>query len=178
MSKIGIGVVLVCLELPEPLGGFHHAGSGPAQSHFGVAPALHVPRDPSDRAHHVFNDVGAGERSAELRWQAEARDREDVVDLLENAAGDAGSDLFDPAREITQQFLSLVSIVEFLCLAETLRTEAWSDFGRQSMIFLDLCTWQRWISVVRPKVWRIALVSAFAPSMMNSFVWPCRFTYL
>src|SRR5215472_3874796 len=31
-----------------------------------------------------------------------------------------------------------------------------------------LCTWQRWIGVWRPKVWRIALLSALAPSMMNN----------
>ena len=35
------------------------------------------------------------------------------------------------------------------------------------MIFLDLCTWQRWNGVSRPKVRRIALFNAFASSTVN-----------
>src|SRR5208282_5726533 len=49
-----------------------------------------------------------------------------------------------------------------------LRTPACRDLGKRSMILRALWTWQRWIGVWRPKVLRIALESALAPSMTNS----------
>ena len=36
------------------------------------------------------------------------------------------------------------------------------------MMLRPLWTWQRWMAAATPKVFRIALLSAFAPSTMNS----------
>ena len=48
-----------------------------------------------------------------------------------------------------------------------LRTLACKGLARRSVMLRALWTWQRWIGVWRPKVLRIALDSALAPSMMN-----------
>src|SRR5450755_4744191 len=47
------------------------------------------------------------------------------------------------------------------------RTEACRAGDRRSMMFRSLWIWQRWIGVWRPKLCRIALASAFEPSMIN-----------
>jgi len=74
------------LQPPEALYRFDHARSGPAQGHACIAPiAWTFAADTADRAVHVLDDVGAGERSAELLWQAQARDREDFIEPFENA---------------------------------------------------------------------------------------------
>src|SRR5713101_6238734 len=47
------------------------------------------------------------------------------------------------------------------------RTEACRAGDSRSMMFLALWIWQHWIGVWHPKLRRIALASAFEPSMMN-----------
>src|SRR5665648_357058 len=47
------------------------------------------------------------------------------------------------------------------------RTEACRAGDRRSMMFRALWIWQRWIGAWRPKLRRIALASAFEPSMIN-----------
>src|SRR5271169_368809 len=47
------------------------------------------------------------------------------------------------------------------------RTEACRAGDKRSMMFRALWIWQRWIGVWRPKLRRIALASAFEPSMIN-----------
>lgn len=44
----------------------HHASGGPPQGHRGIAPALHVACHVPDRALHVLDGVGAGQRAAQL----------------------------------------------------------------------------------------------------------------
>ena len=143
MSKIGIGeeAELVCgegraecgqlpmgFQFPEAFGGLDHAGRGPAQSHGGVAPALHVPTGPPDAPHHVLDDVGAGKRAAQLRRQAQAGDGEDLVDPFEDAAGDTGGDLFEAACEVAKQFLGRLGVIKFPCLAERLADRGMERF--------------------------------------------------
>jgi len=70
--------LLVGLEPPEALGGLQHGGAGPAQRHAGVAPAFDVAADLPDGAVHVFDDVGAGERTAQFDRQAQAGHGEDL----------------------------------------------------------------------------------------------------
>ncbi len=72
--------LLVGLEAAEALLCFQHAGRRPAQGHGGMAPAFDVGADPADRAHHVLDDVGAGQRAAQLLGQAQTRDREDLIE--------------------------------------------------------------------------------------------------
>ena len=52
--------LLARLQSSEALGRFLHRSCGPAQRHRGIAPAFDVAADPTDGAHHVLDDVGAG----------------------------------------------------------------------------------------------------------------------
>ncbi len=56
-----------------------------------VAPALHVPAGLPDAAHHVFDDVGAGEQAAQRRRQAEAGDGADNLINPFEAAGEVAA---------------------------------------------------------------------------------------
>ena len=66
--------MLAGLQTAEALGGLHHCRARPAQRHRGVVPVLHVAADATDRAVHVLDDVGAGQRAAQFGGQAEAID--------------------------------------------------------------------------------------------------------
>lgn len=115
-GRSGTRQLLVCNRIYKPLRGLHHGGSGPPQRHVGIAPAFHVPRDPSHRAHDVLDDRGAYKRSGDFRRQADTDGREEVIDPFEDTAADTSRDLFEPPREIAQHFSGLVGIVEFQCL--------------------------------------------------------------
>ena len=79
---------------------------------------LHVAADPANRAHHVLDDVGAGQRAAQLARQTEPRDGEDFVKPLQDAAGDAGRIAFQAVGEIADQLLGLLGVVQFPGLAQ------------------------------------------------------------
>jgi hypothetical protein len=79
--------LLVGLEPTEALGGLQHGGTGPAQRHGSVLPAFHIAADSADGAHHVPDDVGAGQRAAQLARKAEADDGQDFVEALQDAGG-------------------------------------------------------------------------------------------
>jgi len=121
--------LLVGLEPAEALDGLHHAGSGPAQCHLGIAPAFDVPADLPNRAVHVFNDVGARQRPAQFDWQAEAGDGEDFVNALQDTGADAGCLAFQAASEITDQLFRLLGIIEFPRLTQRLAHAGMQGFG-------------------------------------------------
>ena len=76
--------MLVSLEAPEALLRFQHARGGPAQSHLRVPPALHIPAYLANDAVHALDDVGAGQRAAQIRREAKPVDGQDLVHTLEN----------------------------------------------------------------------------------------------
>src|SRR5450631_1013794 len=53
--------LLVGFEPAKAFLGFVHGRSGPAQSHRGRTPALHIAGDATHGPHHIFDDVGAGQ---------------------------------------------------------------------------------------------------------------------
>src|SRR5512134_694521 len=159
------GKLLVGLEPAKALGRFQHGGAGPAQGHGGVLPPLHVSADLTNGAVHVLDDVGAGQRPAQFGRQAEPGDREDFVDALQDACRHAGGSRRRARLRISFSALSASSISH--AWRSALRTLACRGLARRSTMLRALCTWQRWIGVWRPKVLRIALDSALAPSMMN-----------
>ena len=79
---------------------------------------LHVAADPTNCAHHVLDDVGAGERSSQLARQTEPRDGEDIIKALEQAAGDPGRIAFQAVGEIANQLLGLGGVVQLPGLAQ------------------------------------------------------------
>ena len=95
--------LLAGLQSPEALGRFHHAGGRPTQSHPGIAPSFNVAADAANGAVHILNDVGAGERPAQLGRKAETGDGEDLVDALQDAPGDAGGLVLEAAGQIADQ---------------------------------------------------------------------------
>ncbi len=64
--------LLAGFEPPEPLRGFHHASGRPTQCHLGIAPGFDVAADAADCTIHVFDDVRASKRAAQLHGQAKA----------------------------------------------------------------------------------------------------------
>jgi hypothetical protein len=74
------GQMPVSLEPAEAGLRLHHSGSSPAQRHRGIAPSLHVARHTPDRALHVLDGIGAGERAAQLQRQSEAIDGQDLIE--------------------------------------------------------------------------------------------------
>src|ERR1035437_6469037 len=64
---------------------FVHGRSGPAQSHRGRTPALHIAGDATHGPHHIFDDVGAGQRAPQLRRKTEPAHCEDFIQALEDA---------------------------------------------------------------------------------------------
>ncbi len=83
------GKLLVGFQPAEALVGFVHGRSSPAQGHRGGAPALHIAGDATHGAHHIFDDVGAGQRAPQLCRQTEPAHREDLIQSLEDALRDA-----------------------------------------------------------------------------------------
>jgi predicted acylesterase/phospholipase RssA len=61
---------------PEAFCRLHHGSPGPAQRHGSIFPAFDVAADAADRAVHVLDDVGAGQRAAQFGRQAQAADGE------------------------------------------------------------------------------------------------------
>ncbi len=58
--------LMVGFQAPEACLRLQHAGRRPSQSHRGIAPALQVPCHAADRALHILNRVGSGQRPAQL----------------------------------------------------------------------------------------------------------------
>ena len=78
---------------------------------------LHVPANAANRAHHVFDDIRASERSSQLVRQTEACDREYLLEPLEQTAGYARCIAFQALRKVANQPLGFASIIEFPSLA-------------------------------------------------------------
>src|SRR6478672_8694359 len=110
--------LLVRLQSSEAFCGFLHSRRGPAQGRRGRSPSLHVAADATHGTHDVLHDVGACERSAKLLWQAEPRDGEDFVEALQDAPRHARRIVFQPTREIADQLLGLVGVVQLPSLAQ------------------------------------------------------------
>ena len=110
----------VSLQPPESLGGFHHASGRPTQGHLGILPSFDVAADAADGAVHVLDDVGAGERAAQLGRKAEAGDGQDLVDAFQDAAGDAGGLVLQAAGEVADQPFRLRRVVQFPRLTPSL----------------------------------------------------------
>src|SRR6266536_6418164 len=92
--------VFVCFQLAESLGCFHHGNSGPTQHHGRISPSLHVATDPAHSPHHVLDRIGACERAPELCRQTEAIDSQHLVEPFEDAGGNSGCLMFEPAGEV------------------------------------------------------------------------------
>ena len=122
--------LLVGLEPAEALGCLQHGGTGPAQRHGRVPPAFDIAADATDRAHHVLDDVGAGQRAAQLGRKAEADDGQDFVEALQDAGGDAGSLLLQPAGEVLDQPLGLIGVVQFPRLTQRLANRGMQRLGQ------------------------------------------------
>jgi len=101
-------------------------------------PPFHVATDSAHRAHHVLDDVGAGERASKFGGQSETGDGENLVQALQDAGADAGRIAFEALREIAHQFLGFVSIVQFPGLAQHTPDRACNGFGSRSMILRAL----------------------------------------
>jgi hypothetical protein len=96
-------------------------------------------------------------------------DSQHLVEPFEDAGGNTGRLLVEPAGEIAQQPLGLVGILELPGLAQRARrTEACKGLSSRSITLRASWSWHRWIGVWGPKVRRMTLLSALAPSMMNS----------
>ena len=106
------------LQSSEAFGCFLHSRRGPAQRHRGRSPSLHVAADATHGAHDILHDVGAGERPTKFFRQAEPRDGEDFVEALQNARRYARRIVFQPSREIADQLLGLVGVVQLPGLAQ------------------------------------------------------------
>ena len=131
------------LETAEAVGGLRHGRRRPAQGHRGIAPVLHVAADTSDRAVHVLDDVGAGQRTAQFGGQAEVIDGENFVEALQNAVPDARCVVFQAAGKIADQPFGLLRVVQFPGWRSVRRTEACKGLGNRSVMLRALCTWQR-----------------------------------
>ena len=76
--------MLAGFQPPEAFCRLHHGSPGPAQRHGGIFPAFDVAADAADRAVHVLDDVGAGQRAAQFGRQAQAADGEDFIQPFQN----------------------------------------------------------------------------------------------
>lgn len=102
------------------------------------------------------------------RRQAEAVDGEDVVDPLKVAAGAAGGDLFEATREVAQQFSAFPASLSFHAWRSVLRTGVWSDSAAARRCCGPCGPGSAGPACCGHKARRIALPSAFAPSMKSS----------
>ena len=83
-------------------------------------PPLHVATDLTDGAVHVLDDVGAGQRPAQLDRQAEADDRENFINALQDAGRDArGLPLQEPGK-VADQLLRFVGVIQLPHLPQRL----------------------------------------------------------
>lgn len=110
--------LLVSLQPPKPLGGFLHGRPGPVERHRGIPPVRLVAAYAPDCAHHVLDDVGSGQGTAELRGQLQAHHSQDFADPLEDGLGHAGRLLLQSTRKIAEQLFRLPHIIQFPGLAE------------------------------------------------------------
>ena len=108
----------------ESLCGLQHTSGGPAKRHPCIPPAFNIAADLPDGPVHVLDDVGAGQRTAQLDRQAQAGNGEDLVEPLEDTGGDAGCVMFQPPRQVPDQPLGLVGTVQFSAWCNALRTLA------------------------------------------------------
>ena len=153
----------VGFQTAEALGRFHHACRRPAERPGGISPSLHIATDATHRPHHVLDFP-----TPQLCRELQAIDSQHLVETLEDAGGNAGRLLVEPAGEIAQQPLGLVGVVEPQAWNSARRTEACKGLGSRSITLRALWSWHRWIGVWGPNVRRMTLPSALAPSMMNS----------
>ena len=91
----------------KPFFRFQHARRRPAQGHFGVAPAFDIAGHAPNGAHHVFNDIAAGQRAAQIVWQAEAGDGEDIVDALQLLPATLGASFSNRRARLRSSFSPL-----------------------------------------------------------------------
>src|SRR3974390_3429637 len=70
--------LFMSLQSPEALGGLLHGGTRPAQRHRWRAPVFDVAADAPHRAHHILDDVRAGERAPQFSWQSEISNRSEA----------------------------------------------------------------------------------------------------
>ena len=59
--------------------------------------------DAPHRAHHVLDNVGAGERAPQLLRQSKLRDGEDLVDAFQDRAGDPGPVSFETLGKVLER---------------------------------------------------------------------------
>ena len=122
--------LLVGLQPPEPLGGFQHGGAGPAEHHRGIPPTFDVAADLPNSAVHVLDDVGAGQRPAQLERQPEAGDGKNFIQPLQNAGGDAGRVTLQATGEVSDQSLGLVGVIQFPRLPQSLADAGMKGLGK------------------------------------------------
>ena len=142
------------------------------QRHLGVPPAFDGCSSLKRMvAVHVLDDVGAGKRNG---GSFDRRPRRATVRIRRGPPGSGGDGRARhvPRRRarfsISRSALLGASSSRGRLPRNALRTGMQGPGGRRSvMLKRALWTWQRWIGVWRPKVLRIALDSALAPSMMN-----------
>ena len=118
------------LEASEPFRGLQHGSARPAQGHRGVAPVLHVAADTSDRAAHVLDDIGAGQRTTQFGGQTEAIDGENFIEALQNAVPDARCIVFQAAGKIADQSFRFLRVVQFPGLAQRPADGSLQGFGQ------------------------------------------------
>jgi len=144
-----------------------HVGGGPSEGRPCIPPPLHVSADPPSDADHGFDDVGACRVPSQLRWQAEPRHRQDLVHPLKDRPGDIGYLVLEPFREVARPALDLLRIVHpphlFRNLLHGDRMYRSGPLGD----VLDLVDLAALDGMSAPKVSRIALPDAFAPSTMK-----------
>jgi hypothetical protein len=92
---------------------FLHGGGAPSQGHRGRAPVFDVAANPTHRAHDILDDVRAGERAAQFAGEAEPRDSEHLVDPFQDRSGNAVPVSFETAREIANERLGLLGVIDF-----------------------------------------------------------------
>lgn len=141
-----------------------------------MAPAFDVGADPADRAHHVLDDVGAGQRAAQLLGQAQTRDREDLVEPLHDTGRDAGRLVLQTPGEIEDQGLGLLGIVQLPGLAQHLAHRGVQGFGQALQdvaAFMDLAALDRRVTAEgRPDRRLLALSLNISPANYNMLITP------
>ena len=121
--------LLAGFQPPEAFCRLHHGGPGPAQRHGGILPAFDVAADAADRAVHVLDDVGAGQRAAQFGRQAQAADGEDFIQPFQNAAGNARGVVVQAAGKIAEKLLGFCCIAQFPRLPQRLAHACLQKFG-------------------------------------------------
>ncbi len=94
---------------------------------------------PGGWRHHVFDDVGAGQRAAQIVWQAKAAYRQDFVDPFEKAARHARRLALQPQRQVAQELFGLVRIIHLPGLPERFAHRRLQALGSRSRMLRALC---------------------------------------